>query len=100
MYETFVESSYRILGILAGLNRLYFSAFHFKRQGQFIRQLQIAPDNLAERIESLFKVDYGLAVAELERLIEETVTLGEPKWLKSVPHGCAVILASDVHLGR
>jgi predicted nucleotidyltransferase len=79
VYETFVESSYRILGIVAGLNRLYFSAFRFKRQRQFIRQLQIAPDNLAERIESLFKVDYGSAVGELERLIEETVALVEAR---------------------
>ena len=73
VYETLVESSYRILGILAGLNRLYFSSFRFKRQHQFIRQLQFAPHNLAERLENLFKLEYGSAVAELERLIEETV---------------------------
>lgn len=77
VYETFVESSYRILSILAGLNRLYFSSFRFKRQHHFIRQLQIAPSNLAERLENLFKLEYGLAVAELEQLIEETVRLVE-----------------------
>jgi predicted nucleotidyltransferase len=77
VYETFVESSYHILGILAGLNRLYFSPFRFKRQHEFISQLQSAPHNLAERLENLFKLEYGSAVTELERLIEETVLLVE-----------------------
>jgi predicted nucleotidyltransferase len=77
VYETLVESSYHILSILAGLNRLYFSSFRFKRQRQFIKQLRIAPHNLAERLENLFKLEYVSAVAELERLIEETVTLVE-----------------------
>jgi hypothetical protein len=45
VYETLVESSYHILAILARLNRLYFSPFRFKRQHQFIKQLQIAPHN-------------------------------------------------------
>lgn len=79
VYETLVESSYHILGILAGLNRIYFSPFRFKRQHQFIRQLQIAPHNLAERLENLFKLEYGSAVAELERLAEETVALVETR---------------------
>jgi hypothetical protein len=77
IYETLVESSYHILGILAGLNRLYFSPFRFKRQHQFISRLQIAPHNLAERLEILFKLEYDSAVAELERLVQETVPLVE-----------------------
>ena len=77
IYETLVESSYHILGILAGLNRLYFSPFRFKRQHQFIGRLQIAPHNLAERLENLFKLEYDSAVAELERLVQETVPLVE-----------------------
>ena len=77
VYETFVDSSYRIISILAGLNRVYFSAFRFKRQHQFIRQLGIAPDNLAARTERLFKLGYELAIAELEQLVDETVTLVE-----------------------
>jgi hypothetical protein len=77
VYETLVESSYHILAILAGLNRLYFSPFRFKRQHQFIKQLQIAPHNLAERLEDLFKLEYQAAVEELERLVEETVGLVE-----------------------
>jgi predicted nucleotidyltransferase len=77
VYETLVESSYRVLSILAGLNRVYFSSFRFKRQHQFIKQLRIAPHNLAGRLENLFKLEYGSAVAELERLIEETVMLVE-----------------------
>jgi hypothetical protein len=77
IYETIVESSYHILGILAGVNRLYFSPFRFKRQHQFISRLQIAPHNLAERLENLFKLEYDSAVAELERLVQETVPLVE-----------------------
>jgi hypothetical protein len=70
-YETLVESSYNILGVLAGLNRLYFASFRFKRQRQFIKQMRIAPDSLAERIEGLFSLGYVPAVVELERLVGE-----------------------------
>jgi len=56
---------------------LYFASFRFKRQRQFIKQMRIAPGNLADRMEGLFSAGYAVAVAELERLVGETVALVE-----------------------
>ena len=100
VYETFVESSYRILSILGGLNQLYFSSFRFKRQRQFISQLQISPHNLADRLDDLFKLEYRLAVAELEQLIEETLKLVETHMPEIDTSRVHRDLASDVHLGQ
>ena len=77
VYETLVESGYNLLGILAGLNRVYFAPFRLKRQRAFIERLRIAPSDLADRLEGLFSADYGAAVAEVERLVSETVALVE-----------------------
>jgi hypothetical protein len=38
-----------IVGVLAALNRLYFSTFEFKRAGRFLSRLDIAPPDLAAR---------------------------------------------------
>ena len=75
LVESFVESSRNLLGVLAGLNRVYFTTFQFKRMRRFIDQLAIAPENLADRIESLFAGDHAAAVIELEALVRETVAL-------------------------
>jgi hypothetical protein len=78
-HQILVESAYGVLGALAGLNRRYFSPFQFKRAHAFIDQLEIAPADLAARIESLFAGDRAAAVAELERLVAETVALVEAR---------------------
>lgn len=52
--QLLVECAHSILGILAGLNRRYYSPFQFKRMRQFIAGLRIAPDHLAEQLEGLF----------------------------------------------
>lgn len=76
-YQILVESAQNILGVLSGLNRLYYSTFQFKRMGRFVEQMKIAPENLASRLEGLFYHEAFIAVNELEALVRETVELVE-----------------------
>jgi hypothetical protein len=76
-HQVLVESSQNILGVLSGLNRLYYTTFQFKRMSRFIMQMEIAPKNLAERLEGLFKHPAPVAVCELEALVRETIELVE-----------------------
>jgi predicted nucleotidyltransferase len=74
-YDVLVQSAYNIVGVLAALNGLYFSTFEFKRAGAFLARFELAPENLAARIESLFELDEPEATAEVERLVSETGAL-------------------------
>ncbi len=66
-----------LLGVLAGLNRLYYSTFQFKRMRQFIEQMKIAPENLYMRLESLYHQEPLSAANQLKELVAETVELVE-----------------------
>jgi hypothetical protein len=74
-HEVLARSAYAIVGTLAALNRLHFSTFEFKRAGRFLSRLEVAPPNLAERLDSLFTLDEPESTAELERLVAETLEL-------------------------
>lgn len=76
-YQQLVESAHHLLGILAGLNRRYYSPFQFKRTGRFIAHLDLAPPNLAERLEATFHLDPATSASLLEELVSETVALVE-----------------------
>jgi hypothetical protein len=76
-HQILVESAQNILGVLSGLNRLYYTTFQFKRMSRFIMQMKIAPENLADRLEGLFHHPASVAVNELEALVRETVELVE-----------------------
>ncbi|BAT55173.1 hypothetical protein NOS3756_41520 [Nostoc sp. NIES-3756] len=76
-YQIMVESAQNLLGVLSGLNRLYYSTFQFKRMSKFIQQMKIAPENLPSRLESLFHHQAPVAVNQLEALVRETVALVE-----------------------
>ena len=76
-YQILVESSQNLLGVLSGLNHLYYSTFQFKRMSRFIEQMEIAPENLASRLEGLFHHEAPVAVSELEALVREIVELVE-----------------------
>lgn len=72
-----LEAGQNILGVLAGLNRLYYSTFQFKRIKQFIERMNLAPENLYARLESIYHQE-PLAVAnQLKELVAETVELVE-----------------------
>ncbi|WP_017297158.1 hypothetical protein [Nodosilinea nodulosa] len=74
-HQILVESAQNILGVLSGLNRLYFSTFQFKRMGHFVEQMAIAPANLSTRLEGLFHQEAPVAVTQLEALVQETTEL-------------------------
>ncbi len=76
-YQILVESAQNILGVLSGLNRLYYSTFQFKRMGRFVEQMKISPLNLASRLEALFYHEASIAVNDLEALVRETIELVE-----------------------
>lgn len=76
-YQVLVEAAQNIVGVLAGLNRLYFTTFQFKRMQRFLHQMEIAPADLALRLERLFQSERQTALVELEALVAETVTLVE-----------------------
>lgn len=76
-YQAMVESAQNILGVLAGLNRLYYATFQFKRMGRFVGQMRFAPPRIAERLEELFADDRRSGIRVLEELVAETVALVE-----------------------
>jgi hypothetical protein len=74
-YDVLVQSAYNIVGLLAALNRLYFSTFEFKREHRLLSRLEVAPSNLATRLNALFEDDEQGSIAELERLVGEVGAL-------------------------
>jgi hypothetical protein len=79
-HQELVASAQNILGVLAGLNRLYYVPFQFKRQRAFIGKMRLAPERLAARLDDLFVLDRATAAVELERLVTETIVLVEAHW--------------------
>jgi hypothetical protein len=72
-----LEAGQNLLGVLAGLNHLYYSTFQLKRMKQFTEQMNIAPDNLYMRLESIYHQEPLAAANQLKELIAETVDLVE-----------------------
>jgi hypothetical protein len=70
--EELVNAAYALVGTLAGVNRLYFARFEFKRQRAFLEKLSVAPARFADRLESLFALPPADAIAELGALVLET----------------------------
>jgi hypothetical protein len=70
-----LEAAFNLLTVLAALNRLYFTRFEPKRTRALIAKMALAPPHLADRLESLFRLEPEAAAAELGRLIEETRAL-------------------------
>jgi predicted nucleotidyltransferase len=73
--DMLLDAAFNLLAVLAGLNRLYFTRFELKRTRALIAKMALAPPRLAERLESLFRLEPEAAAAELGRLIEETRAL-------------------------
>jgi hypothetical protein len=76
-YQILTESAYNLVGVLAGLNRLYFTSFQFKKMRRFLGQMTIVPEHFAERLENLFRQDTGEAALALEVLVDEVTGLVE-----------------------
>lgn len=74
-HEVLAQSVYAVVGALAALNRVYFSTLELKRVGRYVAELEIAPPNLAPRLDALFEMDERRSTAELEGLVAETQAL-------------------------
>ena len=74
------QSAYNLLGVLAGLNRVWFTTFQLKRMRKLVDSFELTPPGLPERLEALFDPDERGAVAELERLVGETRELVQERF--------------------
>jgi hypothetical protein len=70
--DALLDGAFNLLGVLAGLNRLYFARFEFKRMRQFAAKLELAPPNLIDRLEELFRLPAAEAAQSFSQLVEET----------------------------
>jgi hypothetical protein len=70
--DVLLEGVFNLLGVLAGLNRLYFARFELKRTRDFVAKMELAPPLLADRIEALFRLAPQEAAQGFGGLIEET----------------------------
>jgi hypothetical protein len=75
--EMVVDAEYGILGVLAGLNRVYYTTFQFKRLWEFAGQLKVAPEGLAVRLDQALTAPSMEAIGIIRGLVEETVSLVE-----------------------
>jgi hypothetical protein len=73
--EIHVEAGYRLLLVLAGLNRRWFTRFQVKRMRRLADKLPLAPPRLAERIEALLAAPPREAFAALHALEGEVLAL-------------------------
>jgi len=67
----------RVLAMLAGVNRVWFSPFQLKHTADLVASLSSAPSALARRIDDALRSPMPDAALELERLVDETLTIVE-----------------------
>ena len=67
-----VDGFAKVLGMLAGVNEVFFSMFQLKHTRNVVASFRIAPPDLVDRIEAALVAPIGSAVLELERLVDET----------------------------
>jgi hypothetical protein len=73
--QLLVEACYRLFGVLAGLNRCYYTTLQFKRMRRFASQLALAPPQLVDRVEALLSAPLPAAFASLYELDGEVLAL-------------------------
>jgi hypothetical protein len=69
----------RILAILAGVNRRWFSTFQLKKVGRLVQSFDHAPPRLAERIDAALTAPTAEAVEALRSLVADTVDIVEAR---------------------
>jgi predicted nucleotidyltransferase len=70
--DMLLEASFNLLGVLAALNRVYYARFELKRLRRLVAKLELAPPDLADRLERLVHRPPADAADELGRLVVET----------------------------
>lgn len=77
--QSLLDGAFKVIGVLSGLNRVYFTTFQFKRMREHVAAFEAAPPRLPERLEALFELDGRRAAEELRSLVGETVALVEAR---------------------
>lgn len=75
LMATIVESVQSLLGILSGMNRVYYTSFQLKHTSDLLAQFQMAPRSLGSRIHRAIYGGIEPGLAELKALVEETRAL-------------------------
>jgi hypothetical protein len=70
--DMLLEASFDLLGVLAALNRVYYARFQLKQFRRLVAKLELAPPDLADRLERLVHLAPADAADELGRLVVET----------------------------
>jgi predicted nucleotidyltransferase len=73
-YETLIEITGNIIGILCGLNKMYHPG-KLKGVEWTIEQMKIKPDNFFNRYNHVFDVEKSTVVTEIYSLVRETLNL-------------------------
>jgi len=73
--ELLVDACYGLFGVLAGLNRRYFTTFQFKRMTRFASGLALAPAGFAARVQALLVAAPRDAFVQLHALEGELLAL-------------------------
>ncbi|MCE7792169.1 DUF4037 domain-containing protein [Salipaludibacillus sp. CUR1] len=75
LYKVMVAVQTNIMGMLFGLNRLYVHHPAFKWQKQTLESMAITPENIVNRLDSIFMHNPTLSIRELEIIIQEVYEL-------------------------
>lgn len=75
LYKIMVAVQTNIMGMLFGLNRLYVHHPAFKWQKQTLESMAITPENIVNRLDSIFLNNPTISIRELEIIIQEVYEL-------------------------
>ena len=70
--DMLLEGAFNLLGVLTALNRVYFARFELKRLRALVAKLDLAPPDLADRLETLFRLPAHEAAEAFGALVVET----------------------------
>lgn len=72
-----VSALQKVLAMLAGINRVYFSTFQLKHTRDLVGGFTMAPPDLVDRLEHALVARMPEAAQEMERLVDETLAIVE-----------------------
>ncbi|MEO4054837.1 DUF4037 domain-containing protein [Solibacillus sp. CAU 1738] len=75
LYRVMVSVQTNLMGVLFGLNRKFVHHPAFKWQKHTLSSMKITPENISNRLESIFLADPKASIRELEVIIEEMYEL-------------------------
>jgi hypothetical protein len=75
LYKVMVAVQTNIMGVLFGLNRQFVHHPAFKWQKHTLSSMEITPENITNRLDSIFLDDPKVSIRELEVIVEEMYEL-------------------------